>query len=172
MKYKIDNVIVVEGRADEAYLSSFIDAVFVVTNGYDIPLQEIQFLNNPKLTKPIIVLTDSDKAGEEIRSRLNSILVNSINIYVDILKCNKNGKHGVAECDKQEVINVLKEHFTDSYPSKTISSSDLMNLDINKQTRDQICRDLSLGICNNKTFIKRLNCLCIKKEDLKHYGNK
>ena len=105
MKYHLDNIVVVEGKADEAYLSSFIDAVYVKTNGYEIPSKEIEFLNNPRNNKSIIVLTDSDAAGKEIRTRLNKLLKNPINVEVNILRCNKNGKHGVAECDKEEIRN-------------------------------------------------------------------
>ena len=118
MKYYFDGIIVVEGRNDESYLSSFIESIYVVTNGYEIPKQEIAFINNKRNNKPVIILTDSDEAGKLIREKLNSLFNKGINIEVDIVKCNKNGKHGVAECDKDEVINVLKEHLGTKEPNK------------------------------------------------------
>ena len=172
MKYHVSNIIVVEGKDDEAYLSSFIDAVFVKTNGYEIPDEDVEFLNNPRIKKPIIVLTDSDEAGKDIRNRLNQLIKKQINVEVSILKCNKKNKHGVAECEKDEVINALEEHINKEIPNVTINNSDLMNLGIDKNQREIICRELKLGKCNNKTFIKRLNYIDCTKDELRKYGNK
>ena len=44
MKLFFDGIIVVEGKNDASYLSSFVDTVFVITNGYEIPQKEIEFL--------------------------------------------------------------------------------------------------------------------------------
>ncbi len=172
MKYHISNIIVVEGKDDEAYLSSFIDAVFVKTNGYVIPKEEICFLNNKRNNKPIIILTDSDEAGKTIRNRLSESVNNRINIEVNVLKCNKKNKHGVAECDKEEVLNALKEHIDTSNTSKKLTNADIVALEIDKDKRNQLCKELNLGICNNKTFIKRLNYLGYSKVELQLYGNK
>ena len=172
MKYHISNVIVVEGKDDEAFLSSFIDAIYVKTNGYQIPKEEIDFLNNPRNQKPIIILTDSDIAGKQIRERINKLVSKGLNIEVDIVKCNKKNKHGVAECEREEVINALKEHIDNIILKETITNADIVSLDIDKSKREIICDELKLGLCNNKTFIKRLNYLGYTKEELKKYGNK
>ena len=172
MKCHISNIIVVEGKDDEAFLSSFIDAIYVKTNGYQIPKEEIDFLNNPRNQKPIIILTDSDEAGKQIRERLNKLVNKGLNIEVDIVKCNKKNKHGVAECERDEVINALKEHIDADSPKEIITNADIVALNIDKSKRDAVCEDLKLGTCNNKTFIKRLNYLGYTKEELKKYGNK
>ena len=41
-----DGIIVVEGRGDEAFLSSFIDSIYVVTNGFELNKKDIDFLVN------------------------------------------------------------------------------------------------------------------------------
>ena len=176
MKYSINEIIVVEGRNDESHLSSFIDAVFVVTNGYEIPRKEIEFLNNKRNKNSVIVLTDSDDAGKRVRAKVNDVLLNKINIEVDIVKCNKHNKHGVAECEKEELINVLKRHFVEKPEADQLYLKDLSKLNIDKPQRVFLCDKLHLGICNSKTFLKRLNYLHITKEELvdelKKYGNK
>ena len=172
MKYHISNIIVIEGKDDEAYLSSFIDAIFVKTNGYDIPEEEIAFLNNPRIKKPIIVLTDSDEAGKTIRAKLNQLIKTPINVEVNILKCNKKNKHGVAECEKEEVVNALEEHIDYNTTKELIDAAFISSLSINKTKREDLCEELQLGTCNNKTFIKRLNYLGYTKDELKQYGNK
>ena len=166
MKYSVNEIIVVEGRNDESHLSSFIDAVVVVTNGYEIPRKEIEFLNNKRNKNSVIVLTDSDDAGKRIREKLNDIIFNKINIEVDIVKCNKHNKHGVAECDKDELINVLKRHFVDKPIKDQLYLKDIDALNIDKTKRVMLCDKMHLGICNSKTFLKRLNYLGITKEEL------
>lgn len=177
MKYYFDGVIVVEGKNDISHLSSFIDAIFVVTNGYDIDKDELDFLNHLPKEKKIILLTDSDEAGKTIRARINQLLTNCINLEVDINKCNKNDKHGVAECDNDELLNVLKKHLsTNKTIGGTINVSDVVCLGISDQKiRKHICETFHLGKCNNKTMIKRINYLNIGLEELKkeveRYGN-
>ena len=45
MKY-FDGVIVVEGTGDVSFLSSFINAEYVILNGYDMPSDTIDYLAN------------------------------------------------------------------------------------------------------------------------------
>ena len=56
MKYCINNIIVVEGKEDASYLSSFIDAEYVTTNGYEIPVEEVDYLNEASKIYKTIVL--------------------------------------------------------------------------------------------------------------------
>lgn len=176
MKYYFDGVIVVEGKNDVSFLSSFIDSLFVVTNGYDIPIDEIDFLRN-LYNKKIIVLTDSDDAGKTIRERLKQKLDSSINVEVDITKCNKNNKHGVAECDKQEVVNQLSKFFTTKTAKSSISLNDINCLGItNKEKRDYLSKELHLGKCNSKKLLERLSFKDINIKDIKtvmegYHGN-
>ena len=44
MKYFINKIIVVEGKEDVSYLSSFIDSEYIVTNGYELPKEEIEYI--------------------------------------------------------------------------------------------------------------------------------
>lgn len=177
MKKIIDGIIVVEGTGDSSYLSSFIDALFIETNGFDIKAGDLEFLEN--CNKKIIVLTDSDIAGEQIRERLLKKLPNAINIRVNSNKCNKRGKHGVAECEKEEILNVLKEHFINEKKNKeTITLNDLISIsNSQKEIKTTISNLFHLGTTNNKEMLKRLNVLSITKETIEKelssvYGNK
>ena len=46
MTYYLDGIVVVEGHGDEAFLSSFIKSLYVITNGYDLPKEDIDFLKH------------------------------------------------------------------------------------------------------------------------------
>lgn len=175
MKNNIDAIIVVEGHMDVSRISTYFNANFVITNGYEIPNAEIDFLKHLPKEKQVIILTDSDEAGEEIRKRLNSQLDNVINLKIDISKCNKAGKHGVAEAEKEELLRVLSPYLKEETYGD-LTTSDLINLGIdNQNAREYISKELHLGITNNKAFLKRINYLKVCKEQLENilqkYGN-
>ena len=73
-KIKIDGVLIVEGKEDVSYLSSFIDTLFFTTNGYDLSKEKIEFLNEASKVNNLIVFTDPDKAGEEIRKKISELV--------------------------------------------------------------------------------------------------
>ena len=176
MKKTIKDVLVVEGAADASYISSLVEALIVTTNGYEIPDKEIDFLNHLPIGKKVLILTDSDKAGGEIRNRLNDRLTNLENIYVDINQCNKNNKHGVAECNKDELLKVLKPYISETVLQERITTNDLIKIGIDsKDKREYLAKELHLGNCNNKTLLKRINYLEIPLQKLneiyKKYGN-
>lgn len=176
MKRIIDGIIIVEGTGDSSYLSSFIDALFIETNGYDIKEADIEFLQYCQ--KQIIILTDSDEAGEFIRNLLNKKVPKAINVRVNSNMCNKNGKHGVAECKKEEILNVLKEYFIEEKNETTkMSLNDLISITKGqKEIKKYISNFFHLGTTNSKEMLKRINAIdltisVIEKEVLDHYGN-
>lgn len=171
MKNNIDAVIVVEGNMDVARISNYFDAIFVTTNGHQIPDEEIDFLRHLPKEKDIIILTDSDDAGESIRKRINDKIDRCINLKIDKEKCNHRGKHGVAEAEEDAIKELLTPYIKEvTYGN--ITSSDLYSLGINhKEKRNLLSKELHLGITNNKTLIKRLNYLNIKLETIAKYGN-
>lgn len=167
MKYIVDAIVVVEGKGDECFLSSFIDAEYIITNGFDVPEDEVDYLKHAKAYKQIIVLTDSDDAGKRIRSTLNSKIDGLTNIELDIDQCNKNGKHGVAESTKEEVVNKLKPYFVKEKPYQNPINTLIIKTINSKEIRDNLCKKFHLGKCNTKTMIKRMETLNIKIEDIK-----
>ena len=74
-KIKIDGVLIVEGKEDVSYLSSFIDAHFFITNGYDLSKEKIDFLNQSSKVNTLIIFTDPDIAGEEIREKFSESVI-------------------------------------------------------------------------------------------------
>ena len=167
MKYYFDGVIVVEGTGDSSYLSSFIEAMYVESNGCDIKKCDVDFLAH--CGKRIILLLDSDEAGELIRKRLHGKLPTSIDVRVDISKCNKNNKHGIAECDKEEIIKSLRDYIG-TIPSNKgqLTTADLIGVGIDSPAKRQHLSDeLHIGTSSNKEFIKRINFLGIGIKELK-----
>ena len=155
MKLHLNRILVVEGKEDASYLSNYIDSEIVVVNGYELSKATISYLKD----KPVILLLDPDLAGEEIRKKLNLALNNVINVSVDIKKCTKGVKNGIAECEIDEVLCKLSEFCGDfSAKRPDFSTSDLYELGLSndKNMRKFVCKKLNLGECNFKIMQKRL----------------
>ncbi len=75
-KLKIDRPVIVEGKYDKITLSSVIDAHIIPTGGFSIFHQKEKLAMIRRLGEAhgVIVLTDSDGAGQLIRSHLSSTL--------------------------------------------------------------------------------------------------
>ena len=174
MKLHLNRVLVVEGKEDASYLSNYIDSEIVFVNGFELSQSTISYLKY----KPVILLLDPDEAGINIREKLNKKLNNVVNIDVDINKCTRGLKNGVAECEIEEVLEKLSEFCGEKQTNQDeIKSSDLykLNLSDNKELRKYVCDKLNLGNCNSKTLKNRLNLNGITLEMLceiiKEYKN-
>ena len=117
-KIKIDLPIIVEGRYDKSALSGFIDATVITTEGFSIfNNKEKQALLRRLSENGVIVLTDSDGGGKQIRSFLQGILPKDKihNLYIPKIegkekrkrKPSKSGNLGVEGMDKEIIIRLL-----------------------------------------------------------------
>lgn len=83
---KIKQAIIVEGKYDKIRLSNIVDAVIIPTNGFSIykDRETAELIKSLAKTCGIIILTDSDSAGFQIRSRIRNIARGGeiINVYI------------------------------------------------------------------------------------------
>ncbi len=162
-----NGVIVVEGKTDASFLSSFIKSEYVITKGYELPVEEMAYLNAVSFYKQVLILTDPDDAGKLIRQRIK--ISNSIQIDVDKKYCSKNNKHGIAECQKEEIIRVLKRYLSENPKNeKKIKSSFLISLGLNsKKERTIFAKKVPVGIVNLNKLSQRLNSLQFDEEKIR-----
>lgn len=174
MKKIINGIIVVEGKTDVAFLSQFIDAEFVTTNGSEIPEKVIEYLQNVQQNRDIFVLTDPDSPGKRIRDILDEKIPNLKHCFVSKEHSIKKNKVGVAESTMDEVNKALANYFVMSKnPEGNITMADLISLELagsenSEENRRKICEKYHLGFCNAKTFLKRINSLNINIESLRN----
>lgn len=67
---RIKEAIVVEGRDDTAAVSRALDADTIETHGFGIAESTWELLDKAYAERGLIIFTDPDHAGEEIRARL------------------------------------------------------------------------------------------------------
>lgn len=115
----IKQPIIVEGKYDRIKLESVVDALIITTDGFGIykDKEKMALIRAFAEKEGIIILTDSDGAGFQIRSHIKSCIKNGkiYNVYIpDIFgkerrkdKPSKEGKLGVEGMD----ISVLEQAF-------------------------------------------------------------
>ena len=169
-KVYIEGVIVIEGKSDVSYLSSFIDSLWFITNGYDINKEKLDFLKRVSEVNRIIVLTDNDKAGLEIENKIKSEIpsVFTIKTSKNIRKNYK--KTGVAETDKEEILRALDQFIGIKKQIENYNLTNIISLSVNpEETRKQIVNDYRLINGNNKFLENQLRML---KVDAKEFNEK
>ena len=117
-RIKISLPIIVEGRYDKSSLSGFIDTTIITTGGFSIfNDKEKQALIRRIASNGIIVLTDSDGGGKQIRKFLSGILPQDKihNLYIPKIegkesrkrKPSKSGTLGVEGMDREIILRLL-----------------------------------------------------------------
>ena len=174
MKTIINGIIVVEGITDVAFLSQFIDAEFVTTNGSDVPLSTIEYLEKAQEKRDIFVLTDPDSPGKKIRDTLDQYVPNLKHCFVSKECSIKKNKVGVAESTKEEILKALENYIqTSKNDIGKITYSDLSKLGLvgdenSAVKREKVINNFHLGHCNAKTFLKRINYLNLTLEEIQN----
>lgn len=175
-KPRIDSVIVVEGKTDKQFLLSFIDAHIVETNGSAISDQCISELIELSKDKEILIITDPDSPGEKIRNTIIQKITKTSHIYLEKKDCMSNGKVGLAQSNKEYLLEKLKNRVVLDKQVKlaSITLFDLYKLDLigtpsSFEKRRSICRHLNLAICNGKQLLQKLNWMNINLELLRNF---
>ena len=174
MKKVINGIIVVEGITDVSFLSQFIDAEFVTTNGSDVPSSTIEYLKKSQENRDIFVLTDPDSPGKKIRDILDQYIPNLKHCFISKENAIKNNKIGVAESTKEEVLRSLENYIqTTNNEVGNVTYSDLNKLGLvggenAAEKREKVINNFHLGHCNAKTFLKRINYSHLTLEEIQN----
>ena len=87
---KLKMPLIVEGKYDKITLENVVDTLIIPTNGFSIfkDRQKCELIKTFAYRNGIIVLTDSDSAGNMIRAHIKNIVKDGkiINVYVPQLK--------------------------------------------------------------------------------------
>lgn len=172
-KIKFSGAIVVEGKMDLDLLSQFLDCEIITTNGSEISQKTIDYIKEVKKIKKVIVLTDPDAPGKRIRDILNQNIEGLDNAYLPKEKCIKKNKVGVAECDKETILEALDNLIPGESSGREcdITQADLLELGLvgcadSSMKREELEKSLHIGHTNGKTLLKRLHTLGISKKEL------
>ena len=122
MLIKLNMPIIVEGKYDKITLENVVDTLIISTNGFRIfkNKEMCDLIRAFAQTKGIIIMTDSDGAGQVIRNYVKNIAAGGkiINVYVPQLKgkekrkstSSKEGYLGVEGLSKQVLLETLAKY--------------------------------------------------------------
>lgn len=140
----IKEAILVEGKYDKIKLSSLVDAVIIETNGFSVYKygEKREYLKKLAAERGLVILTDSDNAGRQIRNYVASFIPQEQlrHAYIpDIYGKekrkavpSKEGKLGVEGVPASVLLQALKDArvTADAAPSRkiTLTAADCMEL--------------------------------------------
>jgi ribonuclease M5 len=167
----IKEVIVVEGRDDITAVKSAVDAEVIATGGFGYKKEFIKNLKNIAEKTGIIILTDPDYAGEQIRKDLSKHLKNCKHAFLPQGKALKKGDIGVENATKEDILEAIlkarpsnverKEEFT----KEEIIALGLAGGEGSREKRERLGNILGIGYSNSKQLLNRLNNFGITREE-------
>lgn len=169
---KIKEIIVVEGRDDTTAVTRAVKCDTIETHGFGIQKQTWDLLERAYNERGLIIFTDPDYSGEEIRRRLSNKFPDAKHAYLarrDAL--NGTGSDiGIENADDKSIIEALekaKAHLTeaeDTFTQKDLQRAGLSGLENSKELRQKLGKELGIGYANCNGLLKKLNSFGITRE--------
>lgn len=154
---KIKQAIIVEGKYDKIKLSSILDGVIIVTNGFRIFKDEekLALIRYYAGTTGVILLTDSDRAGFKIRNYIKGAVKGGkvYNVYSPDIYGKEARKEKASAEGKLGVEGISKELLLEAFAKAGI------NADEGTPSVDPITKadlfEFGLSGCNNSSEMRR-----------------
>lgn len=178
-KLRLGETVVVEGRDDEAAVLRAVDAPVVSTHGWGMPDGNVERIRAAYEKTGIIILTDPDFAGENIRRRLADLFPGAKHAYLarpEASKC-RGGQvldigveNAAPEAIREALLAARAKTAAGNGPEDAVTPADLAALGLSggagsTKLREALGKELGIGSCNAKAFAKRLAAFGISREE-------
>lgn len=167
----IKEVIVVEGKDDITVVKAAVDAEVIATGGFGYKKEFIKTLEKIGESRGIIILTDPDYAGEQIRKDISKNIKNCKHAFLPQGKALKKGDIGVENASKEDIIEAIRKARPLEVKVRTeFTKEELINLGLaggpnSGFKREKLGEVLGIGYSNSKQFLNRLNNFGITREE-------
>lgn len=167
----IKEVIVVEGKDDISAVKKAVDAEVIATGGFGYGDKFLRELKNIAGRKGVIILTDPDFAGEQIRRRISQDLANCKHAFLPQGKALKKNDIGVENARSEDIIEALEkarpiiEEKREVFKKQDLIELGFIGGDHSRTRREKVGDYLGIGYCNSKQFLNRLNHFGITREE-------
>lgn len=158
-------IIVVEGKDDKTRVQQAVDCEVIVTGGIYFNRNVVEEIELAAQKRGIIILTDPDYAGKKIRARINKMIPEAKNAYVDRKKAIKGDDVGIENASNEAIVEALQKAKAKEIDYREeFTMEDLVKYQLtgagSKQKRIHLCDRLNIGYHNAKSLLRILN----------HYG--
>lgn len=174
MKPKIQEIIIVEGRDDISAVKGAVDAEVIQVNGFAIRKKgNIDKIKKAYENKGIILLTDPDYAGNDIRNFLQRNFPQAKNAYISREEGTKGSDIGVENASPEAIIKALQlAKCTVENPSNEefsihfLYTLNLVGHPLSKLYREIFTSILGIGYSNGKQLLSKLNRYGISRDEI------
>jgi len=173
---KIKEVIVVEGRDDITAVKRSVDAELIAVHGYSVK-KNLDRIQKAYDNNGIIILTDPDFAGVQIRRIITERFPEAKQAYINRYEGIKNGNIGVENANPESIIKALEKAKYETIESENIFTvEDLLEYHLtgfsnSKSLREKIGEKLGIGYSNGKQLLVKLNHYGISMEEFEKAMN-
>ena len=170
-KLKVQEVIVVEGRDDTNAVLRAIDGMTIETHGFGIRKETWKLLEKAYEEKGLILFTDPDHSGEEIRRKLTERFPESRQAFLTRDEAEAKGDIGIENASPRSIAEAIsKARYTarkekDIFTEEDLYESGLLGQRDSKEMRQALGAALGIGYGNGRTLLKKLNMFDIRRED-------
>lgn len=160
---KINEIIVVEGRDDTCAVKRAVDAETIETHGYGITAATWELIDRAYDTRGIIVFTDPDNAGMNIRKKLMAKYPDAKEAFLTRKEAVKDGDIGIENACPEDIEKALIKVCTRVKNSSgdVFDMSDLIENGLtgegSKEKRQALGKILGIGYGNAGAFLRKLN---------------
>lgn len=171
-KIQISETIVVEGRDDVAAVKRAVEAEVITTGGFALSARTMELIRTAEKRTGVIILTDPDYAGEQIRQRVARAVPNCKHAFINKEDAIKEGDLGVENATPEAIRKALTKVRVESPKKELIFTMTDMVIyglsgnDLAGVKRALIGEVLGLGYTNAKQFLSRLNNFGVSVEEL------
>lgn len=161
----------VEGRDDITAVKRALDAEVVATGGFMYGRKLVDTLKNIADRNGIIILTDPDYAGEQIRRDLARQIKNCKHAFLPQGKALKKDNIGVENASPEDILEAIEKARPENIDRKIrFTRDDLLQLGFiggsgSKEKREKLGAILGIGYSNGKQLLNRLNNFGISRDE-------
>ena len=168
----IKETIVVEGRDDTNAINRAVRGTTIETHGFGISKDTWKKLESANKTTGLIIFTDPDYAGNEIRRRVKEKFPEAKEAFLSKTKAEKKGDIGVENASPEDIREALakakatvnQDNSEPIFTSKDLYEAGLIGFEDSKHRREKVGDILGIGYANGKGLLKKLNTMGITKE--------
>ncbi|WP_047809074.1 ribonuclease M5 [Desulfosporosinus acididurans] len=167
----IKELIVVEGKNDAHAVRLALGNVDILwTEGFGLTKEKLEYIAEMAVRQGVIVFTDPDTVGEQIRKRIGNYVPQVKHAYLSKKAATKRGDIGVENANLEEIrrafahIQQEQESSVETFTMDDLWSAGLAGSSRASDFRLALGRRLGIGDNNAKQFLHRLNRFGISRE--------
>ncbi|MBR2774314.1 MAG: ribonuclease M5 [Selenomonadaceae bacterium] len=159
----LKEVLIVEGKADVIAVKRAVEADCISTGGFHITRRTLENIAAAYKRRGIIILTDPDSAGENIRRFLSKKFPDAKHAYIPRDEATANDDVGIEQASPESIRKALSKVRTlEINPRDEFTAAEMITFKLSgsvdsSRLRDKVGAALGIGYGNVKTFVRRLN---------------